>query len=297
MNIAEKLAQTDNESRQRVNAVGHISAKCSKRTPGYDQNNSTPNSSLSQLYQQGSARIRIPNTESAALHAVLLNTAGGLTGNDHIHWKADAEKLSHLCVSTAACEKIYRTHGPAAIQQNTLHVAHQARLEWLPQESILFNGSHLSRCMDVHLAEQAEALIVESLVLGRQAMNEQVDSICVRDRWRIYRDKHLLHAEDFHLDMRSNKLAQTQCMMHQYGAITTLVLVTNQSDDWFDAQLSRVRALLPSNSLDIRMGASVLPSRLVVRALAQDSFQLRKFLIPCIELLNDGRPVPTVWNV
>lgn len=252
---------------------------------------------LDQLYQQGSARIRFPNTAPGPLQAVLLNTAGGLTGNDHIHWQASAEEHSHLCISTAACEKIYRTHGPAAIQQSTLRVANKARLEWLPQESILFNGSHLNRSMEVNLEEHAEALIVESLVLGRQAMNEDVDSICVRDRWRIYRNKQLLHAEDLYLDMNEHNDARTQCILHQFSAITTIVMIGNQPDEWFNTLLSSVRSLVPEQSPRIKIGASVLPSRLVVRALAQDSFQLRKFLIPCIELLNSGRPVPTVWKV
>lgn len=288
------LTKPQVDQRQRINALGQVSAKAHIPKQGVD---AASCSVLDQLYQQGSARIRFPNTERGALHAVLLNTAGGLTGDDHIHWKASAAEHAHLCISTAACEKIYRTHGPAAIQQTTLHVANQARLEWLPQESILFNGSHLNRSMDVHLEEHAQALIVESLILGRQAMKEDVDNICVRDRWRIYRNNQLLHAEDLFLDMNNHIDARTQCILHQYSAIATLVVIGNQTVEWYDSVAAQVRSLIPAKSDDITIGASVLPSRLVIRALAQDSFQLRKFLIPCIELLNDGRPVPTVWKV
>lgn len=228
---------------------------------------------------------------------MLLNTAGGLTGNDHIEWKASAGEHSQLCISTAACEKIYRTHGPAAIQQTSLRVANHAKLAWLPQESILFNGSNLNRSMTIHLEEQSEALIVESLILGRQAMNEDVDSIRVRDRWRIYRNKSLLHAEDLYLDMNNHIDARKQCILHQYSAIATILMIDNQTSEWFDTMLTGVRSLAPVTSIDMKIGASVLPSRLVVRVLAKDSFQLRKFLIPCIELLNSNRPVPTVWKV
>ncbi|MFK7861310.1 MAG: urease accessory protein UreD [Granulosicoccus sp.] len=299
MNNADSLAPIEfvGGRRQRIHAEGHVSAKARRHKPGSHIHKGLTDSVLDKLYQQGSARIRFPNTEPETLHAILLNTAGGLTGDDQIHWKADAGKHTHLCVSTAACEKIYRTHGPAAIQKSTLRVANNARLEWLPQESILFNGCHLDRSMNVYLEEHAEALIVESLILGRQAMKEDIDTLCVRDRWRIYRDNHLLHAEDFFLDMHQHNNARTQCVLHQYSAISTLVLIGNHSDEWYDALMSRVRALAPAGFSDIRIGASVLPSRLVVRVLAHDSFQLRKFLIPCINLLNDGRSVPTVWNV
>lgn len=284
---------TTAECRQRVNAVGRVSAKAIAG-PG---NGHTKPSVLDELYQQGSARIRFPRTEPGPLQAVLLNTAGGLTGGDQIHWKACAAEHSHLSISTAACEKIYRTHGPAAIQKTILHVAGKARLEWLPQESILFNGSHLERTLDVHLEEQAQALIVESLVLGRQAMKEDINRLCIRDRWRIYLKERLLHAEDFYLDTNSNNDARTQCMLHHHSAISTVVMIADHPDGWYESLATRISSLNPAGNGAIRIGVSALPGRLVVRVLARNSFLLRKFLIPCIKLLNDERPIPTVWNV
>ncbi len=278
-------------SRQRISAVGRVSSK-----PG-DRKGRQNNSVIDGLYQQGSARIRFPNTVPGALHAVLLNTAGGLTGDDHIRWQAHALPHSHLCISTAACEKIYRTHGPAAIQNTELQVADKARLEWLPQESILFNGSNLKRSLNVQIEEHAEALIVESLVFGRQAMNESINDITVHDRWRIHRGGQLLHAEDLRLTISPDLDAQRQCILHQYSAISTLVLVTHQSQEWIESQMSRLLPLTHKDKAILRIGVSALPSRLLVRLLAIDSFNLRKFLIPCLQILNDGRPIPTVWKV
>ena len=278
-------------ARQRISAVGRVSSKLS------GAETSTQKSVIDGLYQQGSARIRFPNTIPGALHAVLLNTAGGLTGDDHIVWQAQASANSHLCISTAACEKVYRSHGPAAIQNTKLKAFEGARLEWLPQESILFNGSNLKRSLNVELEKQTEALIVESLVFGRQAMDERVDNINVHDRWRIHQNGQLLHAEDLRLTLSPELDAQRQCILHQYSATSTLVFVTHQSREWLESQMSRILALAPSDHCTLRFGVSVLPSRLVVRTLAKDSFSLRKFLIPCLQILNDGRPIPTVWKV
>lgn len=278
-------------ARQRISAVGRISSKI-RDTTGIQKN-----SVINELYQQGSARIRFPKTAPGALHAVLLNTAGGLTGDDHIQWEAQASASSHLCISTAACEKVYRTHGPAAIQNTDLSVGKDARLEWLPQESILFNGSNLKRSLTVELDKQAEALIVESLVFGRQAMDERVDNINVHDRWRIHRGGQLLHAEDLRLTISPQLDARQQCILHQYSAISTLVLITHQSQEWLESQMSNVQALTHGDTDTLRFGVSALPSRLVVRVLAKDSFNLRKFLIPCLQILNDDRPIPTVWKV
>ena len=182
---------------QRVHAEGFVSAKPESLWPDDPALACRP-SVIDKLYQQGSARIRFPDTATGPLQAVLLNTAGGLAGDDNILWAGSAEDQAHLSISTAACEKIYRSHGTDANQTTRLNLGYRARLDWLPQESILFNGACLKRTMDVQL---------------------------------------------------------------------------------------------------VRLGASVLPSRLVVRVLAADSYQLKKFLIPCLELLNNGRPVPAVWKV
>lgn len=288
------------EKRQRVKAEGSVSSKTRSIQPENLSGNPSylnDRSAIDTLYQQGSARIRFPNQTQGPLQAVLINTAGGLTGNDDIHWRAVANKHSHLCISTAACEKIYRTHGPSARQNTTLHVAENARLEWLPQESIVFNGANLHRTLELRMQDSSEALVVESLIFGRLAMNERCDNAIVRDRWRIYRNNQLLHAEDLHINMNTNANIRSQSQMHHYGATSTVVLIADKTPEWFANIASRVRALLPLETTQTRVGVSVLPSRLVIRFVAKDSFQLRKILIPCIEILNDGRLLPTVWKV
>lgn len=262
-----------------------------------DENASRKPSVISQLDQQGSARIRFPNTPPGALHAVLLNTAGGLTGDDEIHWSARAEAHSHLSISTAACEKLYRSHGPFAHQHTTLRVASQARLEWLPQETIVFNGACLSRLMTVHMEADAQALLVESIVLGRQAMHEQVNCITLKDRWRIYQQGRLTHAEDVHLNTGEDSNALSTCSLHHYSAFSTLVLIADKPQEWFDNLTARIRARLPDSQEHVRLGVSAMNGKVIVRLLASDSFQLRRFLIPCVEILNEGRAIPVVWKV
>lgn len=274
--------------RQRIDARASVSAKRLNQT-----------SSIDKLYQQGSARIRFPNTpnHSSPLQAVLINTAGGLTGDDRIHWEGEAGEQSHLCLSTAACEKIYRSHGPNAHQTTTLRAAENARLAWLPQESIVFNGARLKRTLDLNLDASAEALVVESLVFGRQASQENIDDIAVHDRWRIYQHDKLLHAEDLKLDITNQAHAPLSSIMHQYRAISTLVLVSTRGQEWLELVCNQIRQLAEADKNSLKIGASVLPHRLVIRFLAIDSYCLRKILIPCIGVVNDGHPVPTVWNV
>lgn len=285
------MVSIEEGQRQRVQASAQVSAKNIINAYGSET------STIDLLYQQGSARIRFPHHGSKTVQAVLINTAGGLTGDDLIQWQGTAGDRSRLCLTTAACEKIYRTHGPVARQNTHLKVCNEARLDWLPQETIAFNGSRLTRNLDVHVATNATCLLLESIVFGRQAMNEHLDKVFVHDRWRVYRGDRLLHAEDFKLNTYDGAVAQSASVMHYFSAYSTLVLISDRSDEWFDQIKVHVTHLISASNKSIRVGVTALSNRLVIRVLADSSFQLRKFLIPCIELLNDAEPVPAVWAV
>ncbi len=63
-------------------------------------------SRLEQLFQEGCAKIRLPDTFSNEMEAILINSSGGLTGGDELEWRADAGEGTSLVVTTQACEKI-----------------------------------------------------------------------------------------------------------------------------------------------------------------------------------------------
>lgn len=289
--------------RQRVDSAGHVSSKRRADTAVSDSGDAAASaatvlhSALAELDQRGGARIRFPRTLDGPLQAVLLNTAGGLTGDDLIAWSATAGAGSHLRISTAACEKLYRTHGPCARQSTELRVEAGARLDWLPQETIVFDGAALRRSLTVHIASDATALLAETIVLGRQAMPELITRLSLHDRWRIYRDNRLLHAEDLRLDFNDFHDARRQGMLHHYGTISTIVLVSPSPMDSLTQLADRIELSVPEDAALITAATSVMQHRLVVRILAENSLSLRRFLIPCIEILNNDMAVPQVWNV
>lgn len=284
----------DPVARQRVSASAHIGSKC-RQPDGLVPERCV--SAIAALDQQGSARIRLPRVSAGPLQAVLLNTAGGLTGDDEIHWSGMAGEGSHLRISTAACEKLYRTHGPAAVQKTSLEVGKGARIDWLPQETIVFDGSALKRTLHADVAADATILLVESIVLGRKAMQETVTHLDLHDRWRIHRDGQLLHAEDMRLQLMSAADARQQSMLHQFGAISTVLLVSPKPKESLERLLSQLQDRIPPSTLTFSAAASIMEHRLIVRLLADSSLTLRKFLIPCIEHLNEGLSIPQVWNV
>src|SRR5436190_12137720 len=97
------------------------------------------------LHESGSLRVRFPSPELPGLSAVFVNTAGGVAGGDRFAIDIAAGEGAALTVTTAAAEKVYRSHGPAAELSIALKAAANAQLAWLPQETILFDQARVER--------------------------------------------------------------------------------------------------------------------------------------------------------
>src|SRR5215472_5552396 len=107
------------------------------------------------LHESGSLRVRFPSPEGNGLSAVLVNTAGGIAGGDRFDVEIAVNEGARLTLTTAAAEKIYRAPAEAARLNIALKVTAGAHLDWLPQETILFDRAKISRDIDIDLAESA----------------------------------------------------------------------------------------------------------------------------------------------
>ena len=135
-----------------------------------------------------------------ALEAMIVNTAGGIAGGDRHDLDIRVEGGRGASVTTAAAEKVYRALGPDAEIAVKLSVGADGRLNWLPQETILFDRARLKRRIEVELARGASLVMAEAVVFGRAAMGEAVEQGTFTDRWRVRRDGRLLFAETMRLD-------------------------------------------------------------------------------------------------
>lgn len=247
---------------------------------------------LSTLYQEGCAKIRLPHTHSSTLEAVLINTAGGLTGGDRMHWSADLAAHGRMVLTTQACERIYRSLGGPARVETRLSIAEHAHLDWLPQETILFASSQLDRSIEIDLASGASLTAVEAVLLGRDAMGESAMDAQLRDNWRIRRNGRLIHAEATRLD---GTLAERNGLSLLAGkrAFATVLHVAPNAEQC-SALLARIRTLLPP---DARIAASANGERLVIRALAQTGLALRRLVVPILSELSGAGTLPRMWHL
>lgn len=283
--VAENLAKTatraPDQVLQRARGVGRISTQ--------QRDGATR---LATLYQDGCAKIRLPNTHSSALEAVLINTAGGLTGGDHMQWSADLAAGGHMVLTTQACERVYRSLGGPALVETRLEVGPGAHLDWLPQETILFAASELDRRIEIDLAEASSLTAIEAVLLGRDAMGEMAMDARLRDNWRVRRNGRLLHAEATRLD---GTLAERNGLsLLSGGRAFASVLHVAASADQCAATLARLRVLLPP---DGRIATSANGERLVVRALAQTGLALRRLIVPILSELTGAGSLPRLWHL
>jgi urease accessory protein len=234
--------------------------------------------------QQGSAKvIPLPGPE-----AVFLNTSGGLTGGDVLSYRVAVPAGLRATATTQTAERVYRsTSGRAQIDVQA-EIGADAHLDWLPQETILFDGAQARRRTHVTLAPGATCLMAEMLILGRAAMGEDVGVLDFHDWRQVARDRVPLHAEALHLT--GPRLRGFASGLVNARAMASVALISPHAGDLLD----RVRNVLDTA---LALGAaSALPGRLVVRLLATDGWPLRQQLIRILSVLRQG-PLPRVWQI
>jgi len=244
---------------------------------------------LERLYQEGCAKIRLPRPiDGADPQAILINTAGGLTGGDRLATDVDLGPQAAACVTTQACERVYRSTGADAVVDNRLRLAAGARLAWLPQETILFDGGRLSRRLEADLAGDAELVAVEAILFGRMAMGETLSSGHLHDRWRIRRDGHLLFADDLRVAGDIAALLAPPPALAGRRAMAT-VLFAGVAPERF---LEPARAIIGPGG-----GASAWNGKFLARLVEETGLALRRRLEPLLTLLLGGRELPKVWQI
>lgn len=156
---------------------------------------------MHRLYQRTPGRALFPHVEAGepAL-AMLLNTAGGLTGGDRMAMALTAEASAAAVATSAAAEKIYRALGGDVAIDIALEVDDGAWLEWLPQETILFEGARLKRAVTARVAATGRLVAAEMLVFGRIARGERLRQGLLSERWRVERDGRLVWVDALRLD-------------------------------------------------------------------------------------------------
>ena len=247
------------------------------------------NTRLKKLRQEGSYRASFPRHSKGNIETVIINTAGGVTSGDKFTTTITAHENSQISITTQAAERIYRARDTLVGEiQTSLCLQKNAQLYWLPQETILFDGARLKRRLDVDLHSSAKFLMVEPLVFGREASGEKLLSGMLDDRVSISSNGQPIYIDRIKLKDNITDQLMRPALAYNSHAVVSIVLVKPNAK----LLLEPVRALLPQKA-----GASLLNDNiLVVRMLAQDSYEMRTATFPILTLLTHNT-VPKNWRL
>lgn len=235
----------------------------------------------------GALRVLFPRTQEH-LPAILINTSGGLTSGDSFEFEAVAQNGSTLTLSTQAAERGYKAKTGPATTQTVLTVEPNARINWLPQELILFDHCNIERELTANLHGNGRFLYVEPVIFGRTAMKETVGTGQFKDRVSIYRDNQPLYFDRVMLEGNIKDLLFKPVFANNCLAMANLVYVGSDAKGLIET----VRTHLP-----VTGGASLLEDDVMVaRMLAQDGFELRRALLPILDLLSQNT-LPKTWRL
>ena len=242
---------------------------------------------LDRLRQQGSAKAILPRT-GAVTEIVFLNTSGGLTGGDRLSFAVDVGAGCRAVATTQTAERAYRSSGGVARVDVALSVGAGGHLDWLPQETILFDASALERRTRIELGAGAECLALEAVVLGRAAMGETVEHLSFRDRREIWRGSAPVFIEPVALG--DVALGAGDAVLGGARCFASIVMVADGAGD----ALGPLRAVLDETGVEA--AASAFDGKLTCRMRAADGWPLRRQIARALGVLRRG-PLPRVWQM
>lgn len=245
---------------------------------------------LIDLAQQGSAKAQLPRMTKGLPEIVFLNTSGGLASGDRLRFAVDLWDGTRALATTQTAERAYRANDAPARTQVALSVGKGGWLDWLPQETILYDNARLERDTQVDLTADAGCMLLEILVLGRLAMGESISRLHLRDRRIVRRDGRVIHHDALALDDTALPRLNDPAMLDGARVMASLAIIAPDAADL----LPRARAVLDEPG--VTAAASALPGRLCLRILSHDNWPLRRQVNRLLGALRPD-PLPRIWQV
>jgi urease accessory protein len=244
---------------------------------------------LTDLYQRDPCRVLFPDPEPGEPpQAVLVTTSGGVTGGDVLKMAIEIGPGGEALVATQAAEKVYRASKSSdpCTMDISVTVGAGASLDWLPQETIVFQGSRLKRRTVAEVAAGGSLLGCEMVVLGRAASGERFMGGLLLDAWSVRRAGKLAWTDTLRVEGET----PTGAGFGEANALATVIGVWDEPQMRFE----QARTLLESAD-KVRAGVTLVNGILVARLLGEAT----AVRATTTRFLADfrGKRLPRVWHI
>jgi urease accessory protein len=244
----------------------------------------------------GPLRVQRPfYPEGETCHLYLLHPPGGLASGDTLTFDLNLKNNSHALITAPGAQKFYQSSGEAASIKQTINVEVGAVCEWLPHETIYFNGAKAKNLFDIHLAKKSQFIGWEMNALARPANQERFTKGCIQSTMRVFREAELLLHETFRVE-------STKALDEASGLRGFTMQATFIATPFDDSQIDAVRALMEEHAdTQSIWGVTAMDDLLIVRVLTQFTETARslfellwQWLRP--RMLNKAAVAPRIWT-
>ena len=234
---------------------------------------------------------------AAVCHSIIIHPPGGIAGGDQLTINAALEQHAGALLTTPGASKWYRSSGATARQYLRFSVAENARLEWLPQENILYNQSQVELSSQIVLENNAGYVGWEIFCFGRTASGECYRQGAFRQKTEIFQNGKRLWNEFANIAGESALLLSPTTMAGFVVTGTMLVAGLEVDAD----TLAACRALEKTLPQPLLCGISRLPQVLAARYLGNSSEQAKDYFVALWQvlrprLLQRTAMPPRIWR-
>jgi len=225
-------------------------------------------------------------------HAIIVHPPGGIAGGDRLEVKLQSQARTQALVTTPSAAKWYGTDLPVPATQK-IEIDLRGQLEWLPQESIVFDRARVTSELSIHVAETGAMLGWDHLIFGRRASGETFSTGCFTQSLRVKLSEQLVWHD--RLALKGNDpLFSSPIGLRGHYAFATVWAILAEPQTWTETLLETVRTQSP------QVAWSVLHPRLLVGRLLVEPLQLKGLLAQAWGVLrpivlNRSALAPRLW--
>ena len=205
----------------------------------------------------------------AICHTIVVHPPGGIAGGDALAIRAHCLKDAHALLTTPGATRWYKADGRRASQSVKLDLQ-EGRLEWLPQETIVFDQAVVDSTIEIALTGNAATIGWDVVALGRAAAGESFQRGEFAQTIRMRADAELVWSE-------RTRVAGSDALLESpvgLAAKPVFGCLWAYGPLWSDTDLEQVRENLPREAAVTRLA----PRLLLARALGSTTAIVRAAL-------------------